>query len=52
MTTDNRTNGLTAEQVEAAVKAVREVNCNVCGTGYMKRVLRRLVRRAGKDGAR
>lgn len=30
-------------------KKCPEANCNVCGTGYMKRVLRRLVRRARKD---
>ena len=29
-------------------KKCPEANCNVCGTGYMKRVLRRLVRRAGR----
>lgn len=28
-------------------KKCPEANCNVCGTGYMKRVLRRLARRAG-----
>ena len=29
-------------------KKCPEANCNVCGTGYMKRVLRRLARRAGR----
>ncbi|KAM9867065.1 hypothetical protein ACIFOC_00387 [Leucobacter aridicollis] len=29
-------------------KKCPSANCNVCGTGFMKRVLRRLERRKGK----